>query len=377
MKPWMIVLSSAIVAIAAAAGAALPELSLTAHSGIAPGFKALVPMLVVTVLAAYALCAILLTAASLVGGCVLLRYRLARIPPHRGPDHPDWTAAFEASGLRRLAPDLAVFPLRPGGADRIVAVRSRFHPEDARREMARLYHLWAARTHFYSALIVLAAAAALGLAQQHGALPDPFGPVPTVPAALILVGLVLLGVLGRLAVDVAVEPLVGLLSRLPTEPVDIALLRRAVELLEIGPSTQLVEDDSALAAALQMPERVVGVFEDGRRALFAAIERLSATTDGLASTTRSAIERLEAAVRDGEWRAPAAETAIPAAAELSRLQDAIVALTAAVERAPTLAPGPLAVARVAGSDFPVAGREADPQFADELKKLLAEIGTVP
>ena len=37
--------------------------------------------------------------------------------------------------------------------------------------MARLYHIWAARTHFFSALIVLAAAAALGLAQQHGALP--------------------------------------------------------------------------------------------------------------------------------------------------------------------------------------------------------------
>ncbi len=375
MKPWMIILSSAVVAIAAAAGAALPGLSLTAHSGIVPGVMALMPLQVVTILAGYALCAVLLTAASLVGSCMLLRHRLARIPPHRGPGHPDWTAAFEASGLRRLAPGLAGSPLRLGGADRMIVVRRQFRPEEARREMARLYHLWAARTQFYSATIVLAAAAVLGLAQQHGALPDRFGPIPTAPAALILVGLILLALLGRLAVDVAVEPVVELLSRLPTEPVEIALLRRAVELLEASPSARPARDDGALAAALQIPERVVGVFEDGRRALLEAIEHLSATTDGLASATRSAMEGLEAAVRDSKRHTPAAtEFEVPDAAGLLRLQNAIVALTAALERVPTLAPGPLLVERAAGSDLPL-GREADPHFAEELKKLLAEIGT--
>ncbi|MGH7029430.1 MAG: hypothetical protein ACREE9_08830 [Stellaceae bacterium] len=378
MKSWMIVLSSAVVAIAAAAGAALPELSLTPHVGIVPGLRALAPILVVTVLAGYALCAILLTAASLVGSCVLLRYRLARIPAHRGPGDPGWTVAFEASGLRRLAPALAISPLRPGRADRTVLVRSRFRPEEARREMARLYQLWAARTHFCSALIVLAAAAALGLAQQHGALPDPFGPVPTVPAALILVGLILLAALGRLAVDVAVEPLIELLSRLPTEPVGIALLRRAIELLEAGPGAKLVQDDSAIASAPQIPERMVGVLEEGRRALLEAVEHLSATTDRLALTTRSAIEGLEAAVRDSEQRpSAAAESAILDADGLSRLHDAIVALTVALERVPILAPGPPVAESATGHDLPVRGREAEPHFAEELKKLLAEIGTAP
>ncbi|HEY3909759.1 MAG TPA: hypothetical protein VGM07_07700 [Stellaceae bacterium] len=371
-------MSSAVVAVAAAAGVALPELSMTAHSGIVPGVRALAPMLVVTVLAGYALCAILLTAATLVGSCVLLRYRLARIPRHRGPADPDWTAAFEASGLRRLAPALAISPLRPGGADRTVVVRGRFRPEEARREMARLYHLWTARTHFWSALIVLAAAAALGLAQQHGTLPHPFGPVPAGPAALILVGLILLAVLGRLAVDVAVEPVVELLSRLQTEPVETALLRRTVELLEADPGTKPARNDSALDRALRLPERMAGVLEDGRRALLEAIEHLSAITDGLASTTRSAIEGIEATVRDSEGRPPATvESAILDPAGLSRLQEAIVALTTALERVPTLPAGAPVAAPTAGDAFPAAGREADPQFAEELKKLLAEIGTAP
>ena len=373
MKPWIIVLSSALVAIAAAAGVALPELPLTPHSGIVQHLVPLLPTLVVTALAGYALCAILLTAASLVLSCLLLRHRVVGSPAQSGPTRPDWAAAFVASGLRRLMPPAAVPPRRSARADGTIVVQSRFRPEEARREMARLYHIWAARSHFFSALIVLTAAAALGLAQQHGALPQASGPIPTVPAALILVGLVLLAVLGRLAVDVAVEPLIELLSRLPAEPVDVALLRRAVELLEAGPVASSAQDDGALASVLQIPDRVVGVFEDGRRALFDAIEHLSATTDGLALSTRSAIEGLEAAVRDSErHQPPATEGAIPDAAGLSRLEEAVVALTAALERAP--APVPVGE-QAAGHDSGFSGRDADPRLADELKQLLQEIGT--
>ena len=79
MRPWMIVLSSAAVAIAAAAGVAVPELSLTPHSATVPVLVPLLPTLVVTALAGYALCAILLTAANLVVGCLLLRRRVARL----------------------------------------------------------------------------------------------------------------------------------------------------------------------------------------------------------------------------------------------------------------------------------------------------------
>lgn len=373
MKPWMIVLSSALVAIAAAAGIAMPELSAAPHSGIVPKLAPLLPTLAVTALAGYALCAILLTAGSLVVSCLLLRYRVAGAAAQRGPVRPDWPAAFAASGLRRLAPVLAVPPQRSARADGALLVQSWFRPQAARREMGRLYHIWAARSHFFSALIVLAAAAVVGLAQQHGALPQPSGPVPTAPAALILVGLVLLAVLGRIAVEVAVEPLVELLSRLPTEPVEVALLRRAVELLETGAAANPAQDNGALASVLQIPDRVVEVFEDGRRALFEAIERLSATTDGLALSTRSAIGGLEAAVRDSARREPsAAESTILDVAGLARLQEAVVALTAVLERVPPSVPGD---DRAADHDPAALGRDAEPHLADELKKLLQEIGT--
>jgi hypothetical protein len=373
MKPWMIMLSSAVVAVVAAAGVALPELLLGRHSGAALGFEMVAPALLVTVLAGYAVCAILLTVANLVGSCVLLRHRLAQIPLARGPRHPDWNAAFEATGLGQLSPALASPPLGPGSANRTIALQTRFRPETTRREMARLYYIWAARTHFLSALIVLAAAAALGLAEQHGTLPVSSGAIPTVPAGLIVLGLILLAALGRIAVDVAVEPMVDLFCRLPAEPVETVLLRRAVELLETSPTGGVVEHDGALTAALQIPGPVVDMFEDGRRALFEAIERLKTTTDGLAAGTRSAIERLEAAVRDSnERRAPEAAPTGLNITGLSRLEEAVAALTAALERAPAAA---LASALSTGSELPIPNRDADPQLAQELKKLLEEIGT--
>jgi hypothetical protein len=372
MKPWMIVLSSAVVAVVAAAGVALPELALRAHSAVGPSLASLVPMLIVTVLAGYTVCAILLTVANLVGNCVLLRYRLADIPPHRGPLHPDWNPAFETYGLRQLWPAPAAAVSGSDVMGRTIALRSRFDPQEPRREMARLYYIWAARTHVFSALIVLAGAAALGLARQHSALPGSSAAIPMVPAVLILLGLVLLAVIGRIALDVAVEPLVELLSRLPMEPVEIALLRRAVDLLEASPAAKLIERDSGPTAAPQIPDRVIGVFEDGRRALLDAIERLKRAADELATGTRSAIEGLEAAVRDSQRRPLAAGPANPDIAGLSRLEDAITALTAALDRAPASA---LASALAAGSELPLPSREPAPQLAQELKKLLEEIGT--
>lgn len=374
MKPWMILLSSAFVAVAAAAGAALPELSLARHSGNGLGIAALAPMLIVTFLAGYALCAILLATANLVGGCVLLRYRLARLPAHRGASHPDWISAFEASGLGRLAPVPATSP-RWGRVPGTSVLQSRFHPQEARREIARLYYICAARSHFFSALIVLAAIAALGLAQRHGPLPEPFGLVPMVPALLILVGLVLLAALGRLAVDVTAEPLIDMLSQLPAEPLDIVLLRRAVDLLEAGSAVKPARDDSAAIPPPQLSERIVGAFEEGRRALLEAIGRLSATTEGLAASTRSAIEGLEATIRDSDRQPiPASQPAILDTAEVTRLHEAVVALTAALERAPATTlteTDPLAA--VSGI-LPVS-RDPDPRVADELKRLLAEMGT--
>ena len=191
---------------------------------------------------------------------------------------------------------------------------------------------------------------------------------------MILVGLILLAVLGRLAVDVAIEPLIELLARLPAEPVEVALLRRAVELLEAGRSVSSERGSEAPASALQIPDRLVGVFEDGRRALFDAIEHLSATTDGLA---RSAARRSKGStsVRDRATPAAAEGDGARRRGGLSQLQEAVVALTEALERA---AP-PIAVGAEAaiGTDVAVRRPQAQPPLADELKQLLQEIGTTP
>jgi hypothetical protein len=106
-----------------------------------------------------------------------------------------------------------------------------------------------------------------------------------------------------------------------------------------------------------------------------AIERLSATTDGLASTARSSIETLESTFRVAEQRQPPTMPAIADMAELSQLRQAMVALTAALERIPT---GPATTRDMAsGTDLATRRREAQPDLADQLKQLLQEIGTVP
>ncbi len=374
MRPWIIVLSSATAAIAAAAAMAWPALSLTPPGAIAPALIPLMPTLAVTALAVYALCAIVLAAGNLVVLSLRLRRHLAPGPAHQGPARPDW-AAFADSGLRRLAPPSANPQPRSARPDGAVVLQGRFHPGEARKEVARLYYIWAARTHFFSALIALACAVALGAAQQHGLLPIVTGLIPTVPAGLILVGLILLAALARLAVDVTIDPLIEAISGFPTESMDVSLLRRAVELLEVAPTPRRDRDLGDSASISQVPDRLVSALEEGHRALSNAIERLSATTDGLASTAQSSIETLESTFRVAEQRQPPAMPAMADVAEFSQLRQAMVALTAALERIP---PGPAAGRDMApGTDLAARRREAQPDLADQLKQLLQEIGTVP
>lgn len=371
MRPWIIVLSSATAAIAAAAAMAWPALSLTPPAAIARTLIPLMPTLVVTALAVYALCAIVLAAGDLVVLSLWLRRHLAPNSAHQGPARPDW-AAFADSELRRLAPPSANPERHSTRADGMVVLQSRFHPGEARREVARLYYIWAARTHFFSALIALACAVALGAAQQHGLLPIVTGLIPTVPAGLILVGLILLAALARLAVDVTIDPLIEAISGFPIESMDVSLLRRAVDLLEAAPTSRRDRDLGDPASISQIPDRLVSALEEGHRALSNAIERLLATTDGLASTAQSSIETLESTFRSAEQRQL---PAMADTAELSQLRQAMVALTAALERVPT----GLVTTRdmEPGTDLAARRREAQPDLADQLKQLLQEIGTVP
>ena len=382
MRSWIIIVASAAVALGAAAALARPELGSMAHAAVLPNLPPLLPTLAVAALAVYGLCAILLTTGNLIAEALRIRRHLDRNPPHHGPARPGWPAAFERSELRRLVPPPAAVQPRPAPVDGTVVLQSRFEPREARREVARLYYIGAARTHFFSALIVLAAGVVLGTAQQHGPLPIMPGPIPTVPAALAVAGLALLAILARIAVDVAAEPLIEKIARLPAEPVEAGLLRRTAALLETAPAPGPALDFSGAGTALQIPDRLVTVLEQGHHALLDAIERLAVTTEGLATTTNSSVEALEGAFRATELhQQTAAQIAGVDTAAMTDLRDAVIALTALLERARN---APAATGETAGESGAQPDRppgapppDREPDLARELRKLLQEIETAP
>ena len=370
MRPWIIVLSSTVVALVCAVAVIRPELTLVPRAAILASLLPLLPTLAVTGLAVYALCAILLISGDLIEGALRLRRYFAD-PLYNQPARPNWTAAFEGSGLRRLVPPPAAVQPSPAPADGTVVLQGRFDPHAARREVARLCYIGAARVHFFSALIVLAAGAVLGAAQSYGPLPFIPGAIPMAAAALAVAGLVLLALLARIAVDVAAEPLIELISRLPAEPAEAGLLRRTADLLAtVAACNPPLE--AAAPSALQIPDRLGAVLEQGHRALFEAIERLSTTTEGLATTTRSSIEALEAAFRATERREQKlAENSAVDTAAMGDLRDALLGLSAALQR----------VREAPATDDDIepgaSPRRREPDLALELRKLLQEIETTP
>lgn len=256
MRTWIIVAVSLVVAVAAATALVPSELMAAPHAAALPRLAAVLPPAVVTALAVYALCAIVLGSCGLIVEALRVRRHLERNPAHHGPARADWTAIFETSPLRRLVPARAPTQPRPPPADGTVVLLGPFRARDARREIARLYYTGAARSHFFSALLLLAAAAVLGAAQLAGPLPHLRWAIPAVPAALAAGGLVLLAVLARIAVDVAAEPLIDAISRLPAETVEAGLLRRAAELFESAGEAGPARAAAAPAPAAPLPERL-------------------------------------------------------------------------------------------------------------------------
>jgi hypothetical protein len=329
----------------------------------------LLPAVLVAALTVYALCAILLTSGDLIIGGLQLRHYLAHNPPHTGSAWPDWVAAFDSSRLQRLLPPRAAVQPNPVPADGAVVLQGPFEPHEAWREVARLYYIGAARAHFFSALVMLVAGVMLGAAQAHGPLSFLPGPIPTVPAALAVAGLVLLAILARIAVDVAAEPLIETISRLPAETTEVGLLRRIAELFAAAPPANRPPAAAAPAPTLAIPERLDEILEQGYRAVFEAIERLSVTTEGLATTTRASVEALEAAFRAAEQREPAGSPfSAGDAAVMTELRDAVRGLTAVLEHV-RHAPA------IEGDVEPPAFHGRGPDLALELRKLLQEMET--
>jgi hypothetical protein len=185
-----------------------------------------------------------------------------------------------------------------------------------------------------------------------------------------LVGLILLAVLSRIAVDVSVEPLVEVISQLPAEDAEIGLLRRAVETLEAAAAAVT----SPAPASTLLPDRLDPVIEEGHRVLYDAVRDLSATTDALGATMRSSVDALGDAM-NAAVRPPATPGNGDAGAyKFSELQGAVEALTAVLERLATLpdtADEPLPI----GPDLSLRPRAQSPRLARELRKLLQEIET--
>jgi hypothetical protein len=222
MRPWMVILMSAIGAIVVATAMVGPELLAASHSDFGSIVLPHLPVLAVATLAVYALCAMLLATGTLVAAVLSVRRRLERMGGYRTPAQPNWTAAFGSTGLHRLVPWPVAESGRRTGASEKILLQGRFSAAAARGEVARLHYIWLARSHFFSALIVISALVGLGLAQDHGSVPLPMSAIPTVSAILILVGLILLAILGRIALDVSAEPLIETISLLAAASLEVA-----------------------------------------------------------------------------------------------------------------------------------------------------------
>jgi len=368
----MIVLSSAIAAIAVAGAMVEPELLGAPRSDFGPILLAYLSMVAVAALAVYALFTMLLATGTLISDGLSLRRRLGRIAKYPRWTMRDWTTAIGSTEWHRLVPLPATELVGRAGANETILLQHQFSANAARGEIARLHYLWLARTHFFSALIVLTALVGLGLAQDHGSVPLLFGEIPVISAILMLVGLILLAILGRIALDVSSDPLIDMISQLATEQgVEIGLLRRIVEVLE-GVRTAAPVNVGAPASMLQLPDRLELVIEEGQRGLVAAARHLSMTTEALGTTMGSSVEALQTAISTAAAQLPSTANRGNETLVFSELQSAVEALTATLERLTTL---PDTIEEAApGVDQAARRRIQEPHLARELRQLLQEIG---
>jgi hypothetical protein len=186
---------------------------------------------------------------------------------------------------------------------------------------------------------------------------------------LILIGLILLAILSRIAVDVAVEPLIEAISELPAETVEIRLLRRAVEILESGAAVS----SRGPLAFLPAPDRLEAVIEENHRTLLDAVRHLSASTDALGSTMRSSVNALGEVMSSALAQLPAtADSGNADTYRFRELQGAVEDLTTVLRRLtmPDIPEEP-----PIGAHLPARSPVHEPRLAHELRRLLQEIET--
>ncbi len=373
MPNWIIVLSSAIGALVLAAALAVAEVMNAPRADIATILVPDLPVLAVGALGVYGLGAMLLTTTNMVASLIWMRHHLGRAALGRTPAWHDWIAALGTDGFRRLATRSAQAGLETVDDSGVVRPAP-FTAGEARREIARRSYICLARSHFLSALVVLVGIVGLGVAQNHGALPFQTGLIPTMSAILIVAGLLLLAVLGRIAIDVTAEPLLETISQLTLEPEEIGLLRRVVSLLEAGRDGP-VAGDRIGELPTRFPERLVAAFEQGHLPLLNVVSRLSEITQALEGTMRTSVEALETTLRSaGAQQRSVDDDKTFGAASFPELQAAVEELTAVLRRLSAVPENMEEAAPLAGyASVPPRRKAAAPGLARELRGLLREI----
>ena len=349
MRPWIIILSSTIIALAVTVAIAVPEMRQAPPAEIFPILLPHLPALAVVAVAVYALAATLMVTTSLLAEALRARSELA---------------------LDRHDRDSGLGTKRP---QRITAWLARFAPREARAEMTRSHYILLARSHVFSATIALAGIIGLGIAQEHNSLPFSWGTVPTISAVLVLAGVLLLTLLGRIAIDVTVEPLLEAISRPSPDERAPDALRRAAESLERA-CDAIRSGERAPARPTAVPERLVTVLDEGHRALLDAVNRLSANTEALEASIHSSAETIETAVRSAAAQTGPtdhAETGVPPYG-FPELQAAVEQLTA-VLRQLAARPAGSSDAGFAPGSVPARHEPPPPRLAGELRRLLQEI----
>lgn len=386
MRVWIISLLSVVAAVAAAAAVAAPGLRDATLAEIAPIVLSQSPALAIVALAGYALAALLLTTGTLVGDLTGLRGRLGQLADAGVPAQDDIAAAFAPSRLARL---VSRFAMAPDGADWTTEF---VRPGEVRSEIARLHYIWLARGQFFTALVLLAAIAAVGFVQDYAALPIPLpGVIPTLWAFLALGGLILLATMSRLVIDVTVEPVVEEILRLPGEQPETGLLRRMTELVEAARASahDSVPGRFEAAPALrpvtdELLERLAMAVEESRRAWLDAVADLSSAAAALRATMGASAEALEATLHAAlERLASATASAAPGgsdagtldATNFAELQAAVERLTLAIEHLGTPSETPASEAAQT-EPAPRRGGAGD-RVAAELARLLREINAKP
>jgi len=346
-----------------------PELLQASRSDFGSMLLPRLSMLAVAAIAVYALCAMLLASGTLIGDALSVRRRLGRIGRYPRPAQSDWTTAFGSTELHRLLPSPVADPARRAGADETILLQQPFSAVAARAEIARLHYLWLARTHFFSALIVLAALVGLRLVQDHRSVPFLLAEIPAISAILMLVGLILLAILSRIAIDVATEPLIETISQLAAEHLEIGLLRRLVEVIEVVCTVNV----GAPASTLQLPGQLEAVIEEGQRGLLDAARHLSVTTDALGARIGSSVDALNAAINTAAVQLPPTADHGNQAFGFSELQGTIEELTAVLKRLTTV-PDTMEDTSL-GADRAARRKVQEPHLAHQLRQLLQEIET--